>query len=382
MSRFRELAPVILMGVMGNSVIYLIPLLVGGMVTDRGFSEQQAGWLASLDLGGYALAAALTAFHVDRFDWRHLARIGLGIMVVANVATSSLQVFDAFAAARVASGFGCGLLAGLASVALSRMDNPERNFGVLLGASLLFGTAGLWGLPALLDAFGLAAAYWLLAGLAVVATILAVPGLPAHSESAADEEVGVGEMSWVAAVLVLASITCFWAEQNALYAYVERIAHASGLEAGYIGFVLGMANLTGFGGAALVAWMGARAGRLLPLAMATVVQLACFWVLAGTLTPMTFLLALTLTATAWNVVNPFQLGILAAVDPSGRTLALAATFSGVGLAIGPAAGAQAISGSHYSGVLALSTILAVASLVLLLPPLQRIAATAARKAAP
>ena len=36
-----KVVPIILIGVMGNSVIYLIPLLVGGMVSDRGFSESK-----------------------------------------------------------------------------------------------------------------------------------------------------------------------------------------------------------------------------------------------------------------------------------------------------------------------------------------------------
>ena len=72
MRAIKGLLPTILVGVMGNSVIYLIPLLVGGMVTDRGFTEQQAGLLASIDLGGYALATALTAYLVDSLMWERV----------------------------------------------------------------------------------------------------------------------------------------------------------------------------------------------------------------------------------------------------------------------------------------------------------------------
>ncbi len=84
----KALIPSIVAGVMGNSVIYLIPLLVGGMVSDRGFSEQQAGFMASADLGGYAIATFLTALLLDRLPWRRMALAGLVVMIAANVVTT------------------------------------------------------------------------------------------------------------------------------------------------------------------------------------------------------------------------------------------------------------------------------------------------------
>ncbi|MBS0397456.1 MAG: hypothetical protein JSR95_02130, partial [Proteobacteria bacterium] len=58
---------------MGNSVIYMIPLLVGGMVNDRGFSEAQSGYMASADLAGYAISTVLTAMVINRWSWHRLA---------------------------------------------------------------------------------------------------------------------------------------------------------------------------------------------------------------------------------------------------------------------------------------------------------------------
>src|SRR6266478_6632309 len=136
---------------MGNSVIYLIPLLVGGMVSDRGFSEQQAGFMASADLGGYAVATFLTALALDRFSWRRMSLCALAVMIIANVATTFAHRAEPFALVRFASGLGSGVLAAIASVSVGQTANLERNYGMLIGAALLFGTAGLWGLPILLD---------------------------------------------------------------------------------------------------------------------------------------------------------------------------------------------------------------------------------------
>lgn len=375
MRDLKSLIPAIILGVMGNSVIYLIPLLIGGMVGDRGFTEQQSGWLASIDLGGYALATALTALIVDRLRWRHLAVCGVAIIALANVATTFAHPFSTFAAVRFVSGLGCGILAALASITLSRTANPERSFGVLFAVSLLFGTAGLWGLPSLLERYGLNGAYWMLAGLAVLVGIVAAR-LPDRIAPGAATAAGSSGASPVLVALVLISVLLFWAEQNAVYAYVERIGNAAGLEPQFIGFALGLANLTGFAGAAFVAWLGSRAGRLLPLAVVTVLQLVCLATLSGQVTSVAYLLGLGLLSMAWNVVNPFQLGVLAGVDSTGKSLALAATVTGVGLAAGPAAGAAAIAYGGYSAILWLAGALAVLSLVLLLPPLAGIARNA------
>lgn len=377
MGELRKLLPALVVGVMGNTCIYLIPLLVGAMVMERGFSDQQAGLVASADLGGYAVATFCTAMFLINRNWRRLALVGVAIMFAANLATTTANTAGAFAAVRFLSGVGAGILAAIATVSLGQSDKPDRNYGLLFAASLLFGTAGLWGLPLLLGRAGLNSAYVFIAVLAVIVGFLSA-SLPATGSPQPKVQGAVApKQAWVMAGLVLLSITLFWVQQNALYAYVERIGNASGLSAQYIGFTLGLANLTGFAGASLVAWMGARFGRFLPLAISTVIQLACLSALSGTVNSSSYLIALGVIALAWNIVNPIQLGILASVDQGGRALALASTAIGVGLAIGPALGAVVLQGTHYSSILWLTACLAVVSLLLALPAMRSSSAVVA-----
>lgn len=365
----KGLWPAILTGVMGNSVIYLIPLFVGAMVTDRGFTEQQAGFLASADLAGYAVATLLTALVLHRFRWRTMAQFALALMIAANLGTRFGHSAAAFGAIRFLSGFGGGILAAIATVALGRGPNPDRNYGLLFAASLLFGTAALWSLPLLLGRTGIDGAYALVAVLAALAWFavrrIEEDGWSRREESGAVDRSAHG---WLAAA-VLVSITLFWAQQNALYAYLERIGNASGLTSQYIGFVLGAGNLTGFLGAAIVAGIGSRYGRWLPLSISIFVQLVCLWMLRGTLDPTGFLVVVGVMALAWNIINPYQLGILASVDRGGRALALSATFIGIGLAAGPAMAAMTVGEGHYGGILVLAAALTIASAMLLVFPL-------------
>jgi predicted MFS family arabinose efflux permease len=367
----KRLAPQIMVGVMGNSGIYLIPLLVGAMVADRGLTDRQAGLVASADLAGYAVMTFVTAMFLIKVNWRRLAVIGVATMVVANIASTFVTSATMFSAVRFLSGMGAGILAAIATVSLGQGEKPDRNYGLLFAASLLFGTAGLWGLPLLLERVGLNGAYILLALLAVLVGLLS-KWLPTTGSPLNDAaESASRQRSWALAALVLLSIALFWAQQNALYAYMERIGNASGLSAQFIGFTLGLANLTGFAGASLVAWAGARFGRFLPLVVSTVVQLACLWALSGHVGSSVYLVAIGLVSLAWNIVNPIQIGILAGVDPNGRALALASTVIGVGLAFGPALGALVLRDADYSRVLWLTAALAVLSVLVALPAMRR-----------
>jgi predicted MFS family arabinose efflux permease len=234
----------------------------------------------------------------------------------------------------------------------------------------LFGTAGLWGLPLLLARVGLNGAYAFIALLAVVVGFVSTSLPKGGTRPAQPADGPAPQRNWVLAGFVLVSITLFWAQQNALYAYMERIGNASGLSLQFIGFTLGLANLTGFVGASLVAWLGTRFGRLLPLVLSTGIQLACLWVLSGVVGSSGYLISIAMVSLAWNIINPIQIGILAGVDTSGRALALASTVIGVGLAAGPALGAAVLHGTDYSGVLMLVAFLAVLSIVLVLPAMR------------
>lgn len=377
MNEKRRLLPAIVAGVMGNTGIYLIPLLVGAMVSDRGFTDQQAGLVASADLAGYAVMTFITAmFLIDR-DWKRLALAGISIMFVANLASTVVTAAVPFAAVRFLSGVGAGILAAIATVSLGRTDKPDQNYGLLFAACLLFGTAGLWGLPLLLDRTGLNGAYVFIAVLAVLTGVVSRNLHQAPAASVAETTLPAGKGSLIAAVLILLAITLFWANQNALYAYMERIGNAAGLSAQFIGFTLGLANLTGFVGASLVAWLGTRFGRLLPLLVLTAVQLVCIWTLSGGVTSTTYLVAIGVISLSWNIVNPIQIGILAGVDQRGRWLALSSTVIGVGLALGPALGAAALGKDGYTSVLWLVAGLALASTLLALPVLRRLASVEA-----
>lgn len=371
MSGAGRLMPSIVVGVMGNTGIYLIPLLLGAMVSDRGFTDQQAGLVASADLAGYAVMTFVTAIFLIHTDWRKLVLAGVMVMILGNLGSIFVTSGGVFAAVRFITGMGAGVLAATATVSLGQSDAPDRGYGLLFAASLLFGSAGLWGLPVLMEQTGLNGAYVFLAVLAVVTGVVS-RGLEQGKPQGDDGSGAVAARRHAPALAIplLLSITVFWAQQNALYAYMERLGAAAGLNPQFIGFALGFANLSGFVGASLVAWVGSRFGRLMPLAVSTVLQLGCLWLLSRITGNRDYLFSVALISLCWNVINPVQIGILADVDGSGRLLALSSTVIGVGLAAGPALGAAVLTGDDYGRVLWLCAALAVVTALLALPAIK------------
>lgn len=362
----RRLIPMLVLGVVGNTTLYLIPLLVGAMVTDRGFTPQQAGFIASADIAGFAMSTLFTALLLDRFENRRIAIIGVMTILLANVWVTTVYDLIPFAAIRLISGAGCGILVAIATVALGREDRPDRNFGLFYAASLLFATGAFWVLPPVIAAFHLNSIYWLLVGLAILAGIatLHLPKPLAVTDGAIDN---MQQTRWGSASIMLLAIMIFLAQQGALWAYVERIGNSSGLSGTFIGLCLGIATLTGFAGASMVAWIGSRGTRLKLLLAGTAIQIISLTGLSGQPSAGLFLVAAAVLALCWNVINPIQLGILSDLDSSGRALALSATATGLGMALGPTIGALSLDSEGYDTLLKVVGFLAIFSLALMIP---------------
>ena len=364
-----KLTPMIVLAVVGNSVLYLVPLLLGAMVTDRGFSEVQAGFLASADLCGFALSTLLTAVLVDRWRQRDIAIAGGVIMIVANSLTTGIHDLTPFAAVRFVSGFGCGFLVAISSVALGREEKPDRNFGLFYAASLLFSTVAFWVLPPIIDVFKLNSVYWLLAALALISIPFSM-ALPERGPPPRSSATFSGQQRWLLAGTMLVTVVTFLAQQGALWAYLERIGNRAGLSSVFIGFTLGCATLTGFAGASMVAWAGSRFDRRMLLLVTMVVEILALGALFGRPGAAVFLVANTILALCWNIVNPLQLGILADVDATGKALALAATATGTGMALGPSIAALTLNAQGYEMLLVTVGALTVLSVGLMIAVLR------------
>ena len=78
------------------------------------------------------------------------------------------------------------------------------------------------------------------------------------------------------------------------------------------------------------------------------------------------------------MTHPYLLAAMASFDPSGKMVVYATAMQFIGVSVGPALGAIAITSDGYENTLLMGIALLVASLALILPPVFRQARLATR----
>src|SRR5580698_6089933 len=77
----------------GNTVLAVQPMVVGGLVDLLHFSEEQAGFVAAAELLGFSLGGTALLAFVNKVDRRVLTLIGVAIAVCADVAACFVRTF-------------------------------------------------------------------------------------------------------------------------------------------------------------------------------------------------------------------------------------------------------------------------------------------------
>lgn len=328
------LPALIAMGVLGDSIILIIPMLVSGWVESRGFTESQAGYLSALEMCGLAVAGLAGLYWLHRINWRKVATLALSGMLIGNFLTLAIDDFSLFATVRLLTGFCAGTLTALAWVAIAQTPQPDRAFGIIIAAEVIFAAIAVWALPYLMDPWGVNAAYVLL----IVFTLVVMTGISQiptdHTDGGVESKNDV-RIPWRACVVLLA-IACFFAAQGAVWTYVERMGDHAGFTSGDIGMALSLSNLAAIAGAFVPVFLGVRFGRMLPIGLNLIVQLWAVSVLIGEMSYSRYLVAIALFNFAWNLLIPYLLGLLADIDHSGKGIVISNVFVWGGFSAGPA----------------------------------------------
>ena len=61
---------------LGPAAIILMPMIIGGVIDTFGFSEQQAGAIASLEGMGLVIASAAAVFWIRKTSWTKILLLG------------------------------------------------------------------------------------------------------------------------------------------------------------------------------------------------------------------------------------------------------------------------------------------------------------------
>jgi predicted MFS family arabinose efflux permease len=354
----------------GLFYVNILPALVDGLITALGFSNQQAGSVASANLYGAALGALLIVFLITKLDWRLTALILLGGLIAIDTASMFVTEAETMIGLRFVDGCVGGMLVGTGFSVIARTEGPDRTFGVLLFVQFGLGGLGVMMLPGLVDQFGTRALFLALIAFSTV-TLLMLPFLPDYKVDAAEAAARKalhGKIKVVPLVFTLVAIFLFQASNNALYAYIIGLGEHFGQQGAMITATLGFAAWLGLAGAGLVVLISDRFGYLKTLVAGLALTILGTWAFLHSDIGWIWIVANCLIGITWAYTIAYLLGLVSRFDTAGQMAAMGGFASKMGLASGPAIAAMIIGESNYVSITWAAVAGLVACLVVVLYP--------------
>ena len=347
---YRVLTILSLLSSCGAAVYFIAPLLVGGYVTQLGFSNQQGGYIISAELAGFAVAPIPAAIWVKRISWRLVLYLAAASVILMNLITSSLTDFALFFVLRFLSGFGAGIQLAVCMAVIHRHLDPDRSLGYWFGLQLLVGSVAVIFLPRLIADFGVGAVFLLVAGLHALLLML-IRFIPAGGDIEQMPEVKATGSVQILAALGFVGLFLFELGIMGVWTYYERIGDASGIAAQTIGYALSASLFLGFIGSMTAAVLSSRFSRIIPVVFGTGLAILSTAILLTDFSTAAFVLSVGLFSFAWYFTLPYIMACIANVDATGRLLILSNLIAGLGTSIGPACAALLQTANSYVPVL-------------------------------
>jgi hypothetical protein len=134
-----------------------------------------------------------------------------------------------------------------------------------------------------------------------------------------------------------------------------------------VGAILSSTVLMGLAGGAFAAWLGTSRGRMTPIIVGSLVSVAGRWLFIHSSTAEMVFLAGLLWGLGFYFVTPYQVGLLAELDRSGRLAVAAGAAGNFGYGLGPAVAGRVLESYDPSAFLYIVVGGTALSLVFLFP---------------
>jgi predicted MFS family arabinose efflux permease len=341
------------LAIAGFATFMGMPLLVGAVIDQFGFSEGQGGYVASAEYLGMFVASAVVSLLILRVNRRILALAGIVIAIGANAASLLATTLPALLAIRFVSGLGCGTAYAVAVAVLAGTQQRVRNFSLLIFGQVLTNALVVFLFPYLIEAWRVAAIFVAYCAM-LAAAGLCIPLLPrfhaARHEAAPAHRTLHRFVPWAC----LFGVFCFYLMIGAYWAYIERIGVAVGFDAAFVGKAISVGILLSLVACNVAYHLGRRWGQSRPLLLALALVALAHLGGGALLGPTAFLVGLGVVNCFWNFTDIYQLGTMAHLDPTGVFASRIQGGQMLAMTISPAvAGALLDRGFGYANLLTL-----------------------------
>lgn len=348
-----------------------LPLIVGALEDHWGYTAAYSGYISSVDLAGLFAGSVTTSMWASRINWRRYVAGAILLCIVLNVLCVWFHTLGILMVLRFGAGLASGVAYASSLTLMSRVQDTARGFSFVIFAQVLANAAVLAVFPVIDATWGPGGLFVTIAAV-MAATAVIVPRLPGRDPVAepgiteADRRAGhdppvPGQggaatpppVTRVAmAGLCLGAVALVYVAIGSYWAYAERMGIAFDLSADVVHHFLTASVLLSTVGCLAAYRLSRSVGQSRPLLGALGLLSAVLLIHSAVPHPVMYVLTLGVMQMCWNLIDIFQLGTLAIVDPSGRAGALVPAAQGIALAAGPAAGGVALTaGRGYWAVL-------------------------------
>jgi predicted MFS family arabinose efflux permease len=115
----------------GFFYINIMPTIVDGLIQALGYSNQQAGSVASANMYGAAFGALAIVFLVKRINWQATALAFLLVLIALDLISIAVASAGVMVPLRFVHGLFGGALVGIGFSVIARTSEPDRTFGGL-----------------------------------------------------------------------------------------------------------------------------------------------------------------------------------------------------------------------------------------------------------
>lgn len=360
------------LSMLGNSALVVQPMMVGGLVDYLGFSERQAGFIASVELSGLSLGMLLLVGVAQHIPKNLLATGAITLISLVNILACFVDQFPIMLMLRFFGGLGCAMALAVFLTMAASQPRPERTFAIVNAVSIAYSGVFTPFAPRILQMWHLQGLFLILAAVALLMIPL-VRGVPTRSATTyiSPADPGSDSLSRLLSlniVMVLLMMLLLYTGHGSVWAYQERIGSGLGMTSQQVGNWIGLSMLIGgVGGSLLAGALGLRLGRILPQLLSLGISAIAAILLVYGETSLLFATACGLVALSWFYGLPYQMGLLAAFDPKGRANMAGLVMTTGGSALGPAIAAILISQVGHTAIGMFAASCYALSLILVLP---------------
>lgn len=357
----------IFLGIVGAAVFLVQPGYVQGLVQYRGFTDVEAGYLASADMAGMAAATIYVSFKMGGLKWRLLMFVSLLIMTLGNILSAFITHFEVLLVTRFIIGLGEGGVVPLTFAAIALTSRKDRNFGLYISGCLTYAAFALVAMPKAYQWWGMEGIFLFFAALSAAALFF-VKYMPVEGHE--DFHGGGRHVSPQMIFLALTAMFSYFLAQGIAWAYLFLIGTSGGLSEQAVANGLTLSQFLGIAGALTAAAIAGRFGRVIPLSIGIGAGIVSLGVLFGEFGFFLYALAVGVFNYAWNMVHPYLLASMASFDDTGKIVVWAVVMQTLGLGIGPSIGASVImTPGVYDNINWAAMVFFMISLLCILPPL-------------